>query len=80
MIEVVNLVRKFAGVTAVDNVTFNVARGQITGILGPNGAGKTTTLRILSGYLAPTRGQVTIDGLALDDYSLEIRRRIGYLP
>ncbi len=80
MIQVANLVRKFAGVTAVDNVSFNVTRGQITGILGPNGAGKTTTLRILSGYLAPTRGQVTIDGLALGEHSVEIRRRIGYLP
>ena len=80
MIQVSNLTRKFAGVTAVDDISFNVARGRITAILGPNGAGKTTTLRVLSGYLAPTSGRVMIDGLALGEHSLEIRRRIGYLP
>lgn len=80
MIQVSNLTRKFAGVTAVDDISFNVARGRITAILGPNGAGKTTTLRVLSGYLAPTSGRVMIDGLESGEHSLEIRRRIGYLP
>ncbi|MCA1808564.1 MAG: ABC transporter ATP-binding protein [Kiritimatiellia bacterium] len=80
MIKVENLTRKFAGVIAVDRACFEVARGDIVGILGPNGAGKTTTLRILSGYLAPTSGEVSIDGLTLGEHSLEIRRRLGYLP
>ncbi len=80
MIQAENLVRKFAGVTAVDDISFHVVRGQITGILGPNGAGKSTTLRILSGYLAPTSGRVMIDGMALGEHTVEIRRRIGYLP
>ncbi len=80
MIQVSNLTRKFAGVTAVDDISLHVVRGQITAILGPNGAGKSTTLRILSGYLAPTSGRVVIDGLALGEHAVEIRRRIGYLP
>jgi len=80
MIKVENLTKRFGLTRAVDNVSFHVGRGEIVGFLGPNGAGKTTTMRILACFIAPTAGTVMIDGLdALRD-SLEVRRRIGYLP
>jgi ABC-2 type transport system ATP-binding protein len=80
MIKVANLTKRFGGVTVLDNLSFEVKRGEIVGFLGPNGAGKTTTMRILSCYLPPTGGTVTIDGLDVLKNSLEVRRRIGYLP
>ena len=80
MISVKNLTKRFGRTTAVDNLCFDVARGEVVGFLGPNGAGKTTTMRMLACYLPPTGGCVTIAGLDILHDSLEVRQRIGYLP
>src|SRR5882672_8004738 len=80
MIEVANLTKRYAGVTAVSNLSFTVARGEIVGLLGPNGAGKSTTMRILSCYLPATSGTVRVAGLDVFRQSDEVRRRIGYMP
>lgn len=80
MIDVLNLTKRFGRTTAIDNISFSVARNEIVGFLGPNGAGKTTTMRVLSGYLPATGGTATVDGLDVVRDSLEVRRRIGYLP
>ena len=80
MIQVSHLTKRFAGTTAVDDLSFHVARGEIVGFLGLNGAGKTTTLRILAGFLPPSGGEVTVAGRPVLTDSLEVRRRIGYLP
>src|ERR1700690_3003338 len=80
MIEVSNLTKRYAGRTAVDDISFTVARGEIVGLLGPNGAGKSTTMRILSGFLPATSGTVRIAGLDVFHQSAEARRRIGYMP
>jgi len=79
-IEVEHLVKTYAGVTAVNDISFNVARGEILGFLGPNGAGKSTTMRILTGYLPATAGQVRICGLPVATQAEEVKRRIGYMP
>jgi ABC-2 type transport system ATP-binding protein len=80
MIKVENLSKRYSGHTALDSVSFEVGRGEIVGFLGPNGAGKTTTLRILTNYLPPSSGRAEIDGLDVFKDSLEVRRRIGYMP
>jgi ABC-2 type transport system ATP-binding protein len=80
MIEVENLTKRYAGHTAVSQISFTVARGEIVGLLGPNGAGKSTTMRILSGYLPATSGTVRVAGLDVFRDSNEVRRRIGYMP
>src|SRR5438034_1467106 len=80
MIEVANLTKRYAGHTAVSNISFTVARGEVVGLLGPNGAGKSTTMRILSCYLPATSGTVRIAGLDVFHNSDEVRRRIGYMP
>jgi ABC-2 type transport system ATP-binding protein len=80
MIEVANLTKRYAGITALSNISFNVARGEIVGLLGPNGAGKSTTMRILACYLPASSGTVRIAGLDVYKYSEEVRRRIGYMP
>ncbi|HWP45037.1 MAG TPA: ABC transporter ATP-binding protein [Blastocatellia bacterium] len=80
MIEVDHLTKSFGKVRAVDDVSFTVGRGEILGFLGPNGAGKTTTMRILTGYLPATEGSARIAGFDVFEQSLEVRRRIGYLP
>src|SRR5438105_9718252 len=80
MIEVSHLTKRYAGVTAVSNISFNVARGEIVGLLGPNGAGKSTTMRILACYLPATSGTVRIAGLDVFSQSREVRRHIGYMP
>lgn len=80
MIEVRDLVRAFGPTKAVDKISFSVARGDIVGFLGPNGAGKTTTLRMVTGYLPPTSGDVTIEGYRSSENGKEVRRLIGYLP
>jgi ABC-2 type transport system ATP-binding protein len=80
MIEVGNLTKRYAGHTAVSNISFTVQRGEIVGLLGPNGAGKSTTMRILSCYLPATSGTVRIGGLDVFHQSHEVRRRIGYMP
>ena len=80
MIEVQDLTKAFGSVTAVDHVSFTVNKGEILGFLGPNGAGKTTTMRILSGFVPATSGTARIGGFDVFNDSLEVRRRIGYLP
>jgi len=79
-IEVVNLVKTYGGVTAVNDISFTVAQGEIVGFLGPNGAGKSTTMRILTGYLPATSGTVKICGVPVATQPDEIKRRIGYMP
>src|SRR5205823_2014173 len=80
MIKVENLTKKYAGQTAIRDLSFEVGQGEILGFLGPNGAGKTTTMRILTGYMPPTTGQVTVAGLDIFKQSLEARRHVSYLP
>ena len=80
MIQATGLTHFYGPQPAIDEVTFNVKRGEILGFLGPNGAGKTTTMRILTGYMPPTHGQVTIGGHDVIKDSLEVRKLVGYLP
>lgn len=80
MISVAHLTKRYGRFAAVDDVSFEVERGEVVGFLGPNGAGKTTTMRILSGYLSATAGEVKVAGYDVLTQSLEVRRRIGYLP
>lgn len=80
MIEVQDLTKTFGSVTAVDHISFTVNKGEILGFLGPNGAGKTTTMRILTAYMPATSGTARIAGFDVFNESLEVRRRIGYLP
>ncbi len=80
MIEVDNLVKRYGDFTAVDGVSFTAQPGQVTGFLGPNGAGKTTTMRMLTGYLPPTDGRASVAGFDVFDESMEVRKRVGYLP
>jgi ABC-2 type transport system ATP-binding protein len=80
MIEVANLTKRYGSHAAVANISFSVARGEVVGLLGPNGAGKSTTMRILSCYLPATSGMVHVAGLDVFQHSIEVRRRIGYMP
>ena len=80
MLEIRNLTKTYGKRVAVDNISFNVEKGEIVGFLGPNGAGKTTTMRVITGYLMPTSGEVSVAGYNMRTNSREGRRRIGYLP
>ena len=80
MIEATQLTKAYGDVQALQDVSFQVATGEIVGLLGPNGAGKTTAIKILTGYLQPDEGSVTIDGLDVLTHTLEVQARIGYLP
>lgn len=80
MIQVENLTKRYGFRTAVQDVTFEVQRGEILGFLGPNGAGKTTTMRILSGYLPADEGRAVVAGFDVFEQPLEAKRRMGYLP
>jgi ABC-2 type transport system ATP-binding protein len=80
VIEVQHLTKRYGRVTAVDDISFRVERGEILGFLGPNGAGKTTTMRILTGYMPATEGRAMVGGFDLFDKPIEAKRRIGYLP
>ncbi len=80
MIEVQQVTRFFGRVKAVDDVTFQVDKGEILGFLGPNAAGKTTTMRILTTFLPATSGKASVAGYDVQDQSMEVRKRIGYLP
>lgn len=79
-IAVRNLTKLYGTEKAVNDISFDVKTGEILGFLGPNGAGKTTTMKIITCYLPPNEGQVTVDGLSIAEHSLEVRRKIGYLP
>src|SRR5580693_4991240 len=80
MIKVKDLTKRYARTIAVDQISFEVARGQIVGFLGPNGAGKTTTMRMLTCFLSPTSGSATVAGFDVLEEPLEVKKRIGYLP
>ena len=80
MIEVDHISKHFGTISAVRDISFNVNRGEILGFLGPNGAGKTTTMRILTGFYPPSTGSARVAGLDVVENSLEVRRKIGYLP
>ena len=80
MIEVQHLTKRYGRVTAVEDVSFRVERGEILGFLGPNGAGKTTTMRILTGYMPATEGKAIVAGFDVFDQPVEAKRRTGYLP
>jgi ABC-2 type transport system ATP-binding protein len=80
LISVSHLSRRYGAQVAVDDVSFEVGKGEVVGFLGPNGAGKSTTLRILAGFLGPTAGTVTIAGHDVVDDSFEARRAVGYMP
>jgi len=79
MIETVNLSRQYGGLTAVDNVTFNVGQGEVFGFLGPNGAGKTTTIRMLACLISPTHGTATVAGYNIQKNPLKVRQSVGIL-
>src|SRR5471032_752810 len=80
MIEVENLSKTYSGFRAVQDISFHVNKGEIVGFLGPNGAGKSTTMKVLAGYLPPTDGRIRIAGFDVVNESLEVRKRIGYMP
>ncbi|HEY5241067.1 MAG TPA: ATP-binding cassette domain-containing protein [Polyangiaceae bacterium] len=80
MISVSHLSRRYGAQLAVDDVSFEIGKGEVVGFLGPNGAGKSTTLRILAGFLGPSAGTVRIDGHDVIDDSFEARRSVGYMP
>jgi ABC-2 type transport system ATP-binding protein len=80
MIKVEHLTRKYGDFTAVDDVSFEIGQGEIVGLLGHNGAGKTTIMKMITGYLEPTEGNITIDGLDVGKDRREIQKKIGYLP
>jgi ABC-2 type transport system ATP-binding protein len=80
MITVQNLKKHYGHAVALRDVSFDVPKGQVLGFLGPNGAGKSTTMKIITGYLNPTAGKVIVDGHDAAEHSLEVRRKVGYLP
>jgi len=80
MIEVTNLTKKYGEARGIQNITFQVGKGEILGFLGPNGAGKTTTMRILTCFMPATSGEAKVSGYDVFEDSLNVRRRIGYLP
>src|SRR5215217_4402866 len=80
MIEVEHLTKHYGPVTAVDDVSFRVEKGEILGFLGPNGAGKSTTMRVLTGYMPATAGKAIVAGYDVFEHPIEAKRRTGYLP
>jgi ABC-2 type transport system ATP-binding protein len=80
MIEVRNLTKAFGVKLAVNDVSFNVQRGEVLGFLGPNGAGKSTTMRMLTGFIPPTEGDVVIGGFRIEENPIAVKRLVGYLP
>jgi ABC-2 type transport system ATP-binding protein len=80
MIKIENLVKSFGPKRAVDDISFSVERGEVLGFLGPNGAGKSTTMRMITGFMPPTSGKVTVGGYDVTESPIEAKRLIGYLP
>lgn len=80
MLQVENLSKSFGPVKAVDQVHFKISRGEVVGLLGPNGAGKTTTMRLITGFLKPDTGTITVNGIPVVENPTEARKYIGYLP
>src|SRR5579859_5141770 len=79
-IEIKDLVKIYGEQRAVDNISFQVGKGEIVGFLGPNGAGKSTTMKILTGYLGHDAGEARVCGISVDEHPLEVKKKIGYLP
>jgi ABC-2 type transport system ATP-binding protein len=80
MIHVENLTKYYDHFCAVDQISFDISKGEVVGLLGPNGAGKTTTLKMLTGYFQPSAGQIRVKDLSIEEHPLEIKQMIGYLP
>lgn len=80
MIEISHLTKKFDQFAAVDDLSFNVEEGEVLGFLGPNGAGKSTTMKVITGFLSPSAGSVTVDGFDITRNAIEAKALIGYLP
>jgi len=80
MIHVESLTKYYNNLCAVDQISFDISKGEIMGLLGPNGAGKTTTLQILTGFLRPTTGNIRVKDFSIDENSLQIKKLLGYLP
>ena len=80
MIQVEKLTKYFNGICAVDQISFDIQKGEILGLLGPNGAGKTTTLRMLTGFLQPSSGSIQVKNFRIEQHLLEIKKIMGYLP
>src|SRR6185437_12056651 len=80
MIEIRDLTKNYGDRRAIDRLNFSVKKGEVVGFLGPNGAGKTTTMKIITGFMAPTTGDVKIAGFDVFENPFEVKRRIGYLP
>ena len=80
MIEVKNVTKKYANITAVNNISFSVNDGEIIGFLGPNGAGKTTTMNMITGFIEPTEGQIIVNGYDISKKSKKAKKQIGYMP
>lgn len=80
LVEITHLRKEFGAILAVDDISFSVGQGEVLGFLGPNGAGKSTTMKMVTGFLTPTSGKVTINGYDIQERPLEAKRQIGYLP
>ena len=80
MIKINNLSKKFGHLTAVEDISFQVEPGEVLGFLGPNGAGKSTTMKMITGFLAPTGGDIEVSGFNVANDPIEVKKRIGYLP
>ena len=80
MIKVEGLVKRYGDFTAIEDISFEIEKGEIVGFLGPNGAGKTTTMRIITGFMPATDGRVTVSDFDIFDSPIEVKKRIGYLP
>ena len=80
MIEISNITKRFGSLTAVDDVSFSVSRGEVLGFLGPNGAGKSTTMKMVTGFLTPDGGNIRVGGVDIAANPVEVKRWIGYLP
>ena len=80
MIELKNITKYYGDFPAVTNISFKIEKGEIVGLLGPNGAGKSTTMKMITGFMPPTSGELSVGGNDIVSQSIEARRRIGYLP
>ena len=80
MISAKNLRKRYGDFVAVDDISFELQKGEIVGLLGPNGAGKTTTMRMLTGFLPPSSGEIVVNGFDLENDSLKAKASLGYLP
>ena len=80
MIEIKNLCKNYDGVTVVDNLNLKINKGEVLGFLGPNGAGKSTTMKMVTGFIEPSSGEVNVKNLTIKDNPMEVKKLIGYLP